>query len=311
MSDYDKELSIAIEIVKKASEITEWFRKSGFEIYKKYDKSTVTMADFASQIYIISKLKELFPRDQIFAEEDELNLVDHKAEEAIEQCFRDLNIDNIIDFKAMLNYRGKPSPRQWNVDPIDGTLGYQKDLSYAIGICLVEKSDQKISVIGVPNYNGNGSAIFSAELYQGAKASYRGSDFNTIHVSTQNDIKKARMCHSLHYDMPWVVQFADKTGITERIQLDSMAKFCMIADGSYDIYIKPIMGFEAYSWDYCAGDLLVREAGGIVTDLDEERLIFENNKCILRAPGILTTNGILHREVADIIRKTFFSIETN
>jgi len=268
------------------------------------------MADFASQIYIISKLKEHFPKDQILAEENESALIDDEAEKTIKDCYKELNISGITDFKEALNYRGVSSNHHWNVDPIDGTIGFVKNLPYAIGICLIEKSDIKISVIAVPDYNDRGLAIFTAEVYQGAKASYGGSDFKAIHVSSQNDLKEARMCHSLHYDMPWVVKFADKVGIKESIQLDSMKKFCMIADGSCDIYIKPITGFEAYTWDFAPGCLLVREAGGMVTDLDEERLIFQNEKCILRAPGIITTNGIFHGDVSDIIRSSFFSIDS-
>jgi 3'-phosphoadenosine 5'-phosphosulfate (PAPS) 3'-phosphatase len=310
MSEYNREISKAIEIVKKASEIAEWYKKSGFKIYKKQDNSPVSMADFASQIYIISKLKEYFPKDQIFAEESESSLIDDEAEKTIKDCYSELNISGITEFKEALNSRGASSNRHWNVDPIDGTIGFQKNLPYAIGICLIEKSDIKISAIAVPDYDDRGLAIFTAEVYQGAKASYGGSDFKPIHVSSQNDLKEARLCHSLHYDMPWVVKFADKVGIKERIQLDSMRKFCMIADGSCDIYIKPITGFEAQAWDFAPGALLVREAGGIVTDLDEERLVFQNEKCTLRAPGIITTNGILHEKVADIIRSSFFSIDS-
>ncbi|TFF89746.1 MAG: hypothetical protein EU548_06565, partial [Promethearchaeota archaeon] len=284
------------------------FRKSGFEIFEKDDSSPVTIADFASQIYITSKLKELFPMDQIIAEEDEISLIDDKVRKAIRDCYRDLNINDRGELKGILNYRGQPSDRVWSVDPVDGTMGYKKNLLYAIGLCLMEKSDQKICVIGVPDYNEKGLAIFTAEIYQGAKVSYGGADFKPIHVNTQNDIKKARLCHSLHYDMPWVVQFAEKIGIKDRVQLDSMAKFCMVADGSCDIYIKPITGFETSTWDFAPGDLLVREAGGMVTDLDEERLTFKDDKCILRAPGIIGTNGLLHNEVADFIRINFFSI---
>lgn len=310
MSEYNKQLSKATEIIKKAAEITEWYKKSGFKIHKKQDNTPVSMADFASQIYIISKLKEYFPNDQIFAEENDSALIDDEAEKTIKDCYNDLNISSIPNFKETLNYRGISSNHQWNVDPIDGTIGFIKNLPYAIGICLIEESDVKISLIAIPDYNDRGLAIFTAEVYQGAKASYGGSDFKAIHVSSQNDLKEARMCHSLHYDMPWVVKFADKVGIKERIQLDSMKKFCMIADGSCDIYIKPITGFEVNTWDFAPGNLLVREAGGIVTDLDEELLIFQNEKCILRAPGIITTNGILHGDVSDIIRSSFFSIDS-
>ena len=55
MSRFKKELKFAVELVRKATEITEWFRKHGFESFLKSDQSPVTLADFASQLYIISK----------------------------------------------------------------------------------------------------------------------------------------------------------------------------------------------------------------------------------------------------------------
>ena len=192
--------------------------------------------------------------------------------------------------------------------PSIGSKGFMKGLTYAIGISLLVNSTTKICAISIPNYNEKGQAIFVAEFGQGAKVSYQNKNFESIHVSGQANIKNARLCQSLHYDLPWVTQFADKIGIQHRLQIDSMAKFCMVADGSYDLYIKPLMGFHIATWDYSQGDLLVREAGGKVTDLDEERLVFKNEKCKLRAPGIITSNGILHDEISVFIRDNFFSI---
>ena len=308
MSQFSKEISLAVNLVRKASEITEWFKKKGVESYLKKDRSPATVADYSSQIYILHRLKREFPEDQVIAEENETGLIDHHSAKQINECFTQLDIANISDLKNFLNYRGQTSSRQWTIDPIDGTKGFMKGLKYAIGIGLMVNSDTKISVISVPEYKKNGLAIFVAEQGQGAKASYEGKDFEAIHVSDQKILKKARLCQSLHYDLPWVTQFADKLGIEKRIKMDSMAKFCLVADGSYDLYIKPIMGFRAFTWDYGPGDLLVREAGGKVTDLDEERLTFEEEKCILKAPGIITSNGALHDEVADFIRDKFFSI---
>ncbi len=308
MSQFNKEISLALNLVKKASEITEWLKKKGVKTYIKKDQSPATVVDYCSQIYILNQLKENFPDDQIIAEENETGLIDDNTSERIKECFNELEIYDISDFKGLLNYRGQSSTRQWTVDPIDGTKGFMKGLTYAIGIGLMVDSDPKVSVICVPEYNENGLVIFVAEQGHGAKASYGGKEFKSIHVSSQDNIKNARLCQSLHYDLPWVSQFADKIGIKERIKLDSMAKFCLVADGSYDLYIKPIMGYRAYSWDYSQGDLLVREAGGKVTDLDEERLRFEHENCLLRAPGIITTNGILHDEVSVFIRDNFFSI---
>ncbi|MFX1594951.1 MAG: 3'(2'),5'-bisphosphate nucleotidase CysQ, partial [Promethearchaeota archaeon] len=58
---FNKELKISIELVQKATLITEWFRKKGFKSFIKSDQSPVTLADFASQNYIISMLKDYFP----------------------------------------------------------------------------------------------------------------------------------------------------------------------------------------------------------------------------------------------------------
>ena len=81
MSQYNRELKFAIDIVRKASIITEWFRKKGIESFsfKKSDQSPVTLADFASQIYLISQLRESFQDDQIIAEEENIEFIDLKA----------------------------------------------------------------------------------------------------------------------------------------------------------------------------------------------------------------------------------------
>ena len=206
MSQYNREISLAVDLVKKASEITEWFKKKGVESYLKKDRSPATVADYSSQIYILSRIKENFPEDQVIAEENEAGLIDDNSANQIKECFNHLNIDGITDIKNLLIYRGQKSTRQWTVDPIDGTKGFMKGLKYAIGIGLMVNSDPKISAISVPEYKKKGLAIFIAEQGQGAKVSYEGNNFESIHVSSQNNLKKARLCQSLHYDLPWVTQ---------------------------------------------------------------------------------------------------------
>ena len=95
MTEYSKELSLAIDLVKKASEITEWFKKKGTEAFLKRDHSPVTLADFSVQIFILSQLKERYPQDQIIAEESESNLITTKSEKSIKECFKALGIEDI------------------------------------------------------------------------------------------------------------------------------------------------------------------------------------------------------------------------
>ena len=305
MSQYNRELKFAINIVRKASIITEWFRKKGIESFsfKKNDQSPVTLADFASQIYLISQLREYFQDDQIIADEENIEFIDLKAENLIKQCFEELNINELEILKENIRYHGKSSERQWTIDPIDGTIGYQKGLSYAIGVGFMIESNPKICAIAVPNYNEEALAIFSAEKNQGAQVSYNKNVFKPIKVNQNEDIYKIRLCHSLHYDQPWVLNFAKNIGIRSFIQIDSMAKFCMVADGTADLYLKPLDPEHSFTWDFLPGDLLVREAGGSVTDLNGERLKFKERKCLWTKPGIIASNSRLQKKIIELIKR--------
>lgn len=297
MTEYNNELSLATELVKVATEITEWFRKEGFESFQKENDSPVTLADYASQIYIINKIKERFPNDQIIAEENVSTIIIKPVQEDIIRCYNSLNLELTEEFKIILNDKGNLSRRQWTVDPIDGTKGFQKNLSYAVGIGFMIKSELIVAAIGVPNYNKEGKAIFIAEKNQGTRASYGGKEFERIFVSKNKNIQKAKMCHSLHYDKPWVIEFARKAKIDKLIQMDSMAKFCMVADGTADLYIKPMDKSRSFSWDFLPGTLIVNEAGALIFDLNGQDINFKDEKCIVTAPGLVASNLNLHQDI--------------
>jgi 3'(2'), 5'-bisphosphate nucleotidase len=298
---YNKESELAIDLVKKAYKIPEWFKEKGFKSFEKRDQSPVTLADLASQIYIIHNLKAKFPEDHILAEE-EGSLINTKSEELIYECFDDLKI-KVEDIKETLNYRGSLSAREWTVDPIDGTQGYVKGLSYAIGIGFMEESEPKTSAISVPNYNDEGLAIFSAIRGIGAFASYGGKKFKKLKVSNQDSLKDAVLCISLHYNKPWVLEFAKDVGINKLIRIDSMLKFCKIADASADLYIKPIDLEHSFSWDFLPGYLIVREAGGKVTDSINRSIWFKGDALRWSEPAVIASNGIIHDKVVNHLKK--------
>ena len=302
MSRYHEELTLAINIVKNASKLTEWFKSHGFQSYKKRDKSPVTLADFASQIFILSQLKEKFNEDQIFAEE-ESSLLSKDIEILINKCFTEINIKLNEEFSSLLNYRGPQSSRQWIVDPIDGTKGYLRGLSYAVGIGLMENSDPKICAIGVPNYKNEELAIFIAERGKGAQASYGDKEFTPIHVSHENNLSSSIMCQSLHHNKQWINKLAEMLGANKIISMDGMGKFCMVADGSADFYVREMNLDYSFSWDYMPGDLLVREAGGTITDLNYKSLTFKEDKCKWTEPSLIASNGILHDNIISNIKK--------
>ncbi|MFX0149082.1 MAG: inositol monophosphatase family protein [Candidatus Hodarchaeota archaeon] len=306
MADFNEELNLATYLVNVATLITDWFRNEGFESFQKDDNTPVTLADYASQLFIINELKEKFPKDQIIAEEKFNTYLNKNTQDAIRKCYESLGLDFIEDVKEILNYRGSLSSRQWTIDPIDGTKGFQENLTYAVGIGFMLKSELCAAVIGVPSYSKSGKAIFIAEKDQGTKASYGNGNFVSVCVSKEENIESARMCRSLHYDKPWVDDFAYLAKIKRFFQIDSMAKFCMVADGTADLYIKPLDKNRSYSWDFLPGTLIVEEAGGIVSDLKGKNVIFKNEKCLANNPGLIASNGILHEEILILLKEINF-----
>ena len=302
MSEYEEELKLASKLVNEAIKISEWFRSSGFTSFEKSDKTPVTLADMATQIFIVSNIKEVFPEDQIIAEEDS-SFIDKETKGMIMKCFKELRFSSLKNIKEILNYKGSKSTRQWTIDPIDGTKGFQEGLSYAIGISFRANSDTKICAISVPNYDGKTTGLFTATKGEGARASHEGSTFKPIKVSSQSSLKNASLLHSLHYDKPWVEKFAEIANIEHKTRADSMLKFCKIAEGSADLYLKPIDKEHSHSWDYAPGDLLVREAGGEVTDLKGNSISFKDERCISETHGLVVSNGLLHDDVLKILKE--------
>ncbi|GAG74822.1 unnamed protein product [marine sediment metagenome] len=123
-----------------------------------------------------------------------------------------------------------------------------------------------------------------------------------IRVSNKNDFKKFRICHSLHYNKPWVLDFARSIGVSNFIPLDSMAKLCMVADGSSELYIKPMNMQRSFTWDFLPGELLVKEAGGKITDIRGNPIQYVNDKCKITAPGLIASNGIKHEELLSYLK---------
>ncbi|TFF94789.1 MAG: hypothetical protein EU543_00390 [Promethearchaeota archaeon] len=305
MVKYDREISLAVDIGYQAIKITENLRQNISKYYQKLDETPVSIADLAAQIYIIWQIKTHFPFDQIIAEEANVELLDESAIELIEKTFSLLNIKDITDLREILLYRGNNSDRQWTVDPIDGTKGYQTGGYYAIGIGMMVKSIPKVAMIAIPPLDHHKSMIFKAIQNEGAWSSPDRKTFKEIKVGSQNKLSKSKICHSLHFDLPLTEKFMKEAGIQDSVAMDSMIKFCEVAKGNCDIYFRPTSrGINA--WDIVPGDLLVREAGGIVTDFKGNLLRYDGNKLKLTTPGFIATNKYLHPKILNILKEKFY-----
>jgi 3'(2'), 5'-bisphosphate nucleotidase len=91
------------------------------------------------------------------------------------------------------------------------------------------------------------------------------------------------------------------------IRMDSQVKYALLAAGEGEIYLRLLspnrLDYKEKIWDQAAGSIIVEEAGGVVTDLDGERLDFSQGRTLKINRGICASNGIIHDRILEAIRK--------
>ncbi|TKX21284.1 3'(2'),5'-bisphosphate nucleotidase [Elsinoe australis] len=231
----------------------------------------------------------------------------------------------MLDIIDKGNSKGGAKGRIWALDPIDGTKGFLRGGQYAVCLGLMVDGDVKVGVLGCPNLPGDDSApltesigkdasdeegkgvLFGGVLGQGAtsRPMTKGklAKEQSISMSNISDLKNATFCesveagHSSHGDQ---AQIAQKLGITKAsVRMDSQAKYASIARGAGDIYLRlPVRkDYQEKIWDHAAGDLIVREAGGEVTDAEGKRLDFSIGRTLAKNKGVVAAPKKVHSEV--------------
>ncbi|KAF1349792.1 3',5'-bisphosphate nucleotidase-like protein [Delphinella strobiligena] len=225
---------------------------------------------------------------------------------------------------------GGDKGRIWALDPIDGTKGFLRGGQYAVCLALMVDGDVKVGVLGCPNLPVDDSValtedlganasdaegkgvIFSAVLGQGATSRPLAAGAlqkeQPIHMSKITDLGAATFCesveagHSSHGDQ---ADIARKLGITKpSVRMDSQAKYGSIARGAGEVYLRlPVRkDYQEKIWDHAAGDLIVREAGGEVTDVAGNRLDFGQGRTLARNKGVVAAPKPLHAEVLAAVK---------
>ena len=79
----------------------------------------------------------------------------------------------------------------------------------------------------------------------------------------------------------------------------------MLARGEASIYLRlpTRKDYEEKIWDHAAGYMVVKEAGGKVTDCMGQELDFSLGRTLKNNTGIVGTNGKIHEEVIKAVKK--------
>lgn len=155
-----------------------------------------------------------------------------------------------------------PTKQQWVIDPLDGTSNFLRGFPhFAVSIALVEKGEPVLGVVFDPLRD----ELFTAEKGRGALLNDR-----RLRVTPRKGIEGALIAtgfpfrqRKLFDDHLNMVKALLKTGEDLRRTGSAALDLAYVACGRFDAYFE--MGLQP--WDMAAGVLLVREAGGQVTDM--------------------------------------------
>ncbi|KUI52987.1 3'(2'),5'-bisphosphate nucleotidase [Cytospora mali] len=239
-----------------------------------------------------------------------------------------------LDIIDQGNSKGGSKGRIWAIDPIDGTKGFLRGGQYAVCLALMVDGDVKVGVLGCPNLpvddsdaltvdigsnatdEGRG-VIFSAVQGQGASSRPLGTgalkEGKPIAMKPINKMSEATFCESVeagHSSQGEAAQIAAKLGITNpSVRMDSQAKYASIARGAGDIYLRlpTSKTYVEKIWDHAAGDLIVREAGGQVTDVSGNRLDFSVGRTLANNKGVIAAPAPYHDQVLQSVKEVLGS----
>jgi len=268
-------------------------------------------------------------RDQIWTLVKNTTLTDSSAEKVLGGPIE--SIGAMLDAIDAGNSAGGNGGRIWALDPIDGTKGFLRGGQYAVCLALMVDGDVKVGVLGGPNLPVDDSAeltaesgvdqtdaegkgvLFSAVVGHGARSRPLGTagleGSRPIQMKPVQDITQATFCESVeagHSSHGNQFAIASKLGVTKpSVRMDSQAKYGSIARGAGDIYLRlPVRAdYQEKIWDHAAGDLIVREAGGEVTDTLGRHLDFSKGRTLEENKGVVAAPKAIHSHVLDAVKE--------
>ncbi|MEK7554895.1 MAG: adenylyl-sulfate kinase [Patescibacteria group bacterium] len=185
----------------------------------------------------------------------------------------------------------------WIVDPLDGTRSFAEGKDdFVVMIGLVKNGTPILGVV----YQPAEDKLYEAIKGKGAFLTVKGTR-TKLSTSDIKESHEARYISSLHHGteasdiLPRILQITRR----ERVASNGV-KMGLIAEGRFDILFNPT--YKMGEWDTCAPQVIIEEAGGIVTGAFGQELVY-NKEVPLVPYGILATNGALHGKVLTAISK--------
>ena len=175
--------------------------------------------------------------------------------------------------------KGRTSDFCWIIDPLDGTHNFLHGHPHCcVSIALRHSTENGSEIIVAAVYDAIRNELFTARKGGGAQM-----DGRRMRVSDTSKLADSLLCtgfpaHSASDTKPWLKSFAAVLPRAQGIHRtgSSVLDLAYVACGRYDGFWE----FGMREWDIAAGSLLVREAGGLVTDISGDTDEFKSGNVI-------------------------------
>ena len=241
-----------INISVDAGEVILNYYNENVDVIYKDDKSPLTKADLASHKIITDSIKKITPDIPILSEEE------------------------FIDWKIRKKWK-----KYWLIDPLDGTKEFiKKNDEFTVNIALIENNRPILGVIYTPALN----ELFYSIKNFGSYKILTKKKLNTLKEAKRISINKKKsnkikIVGSRSHSNPILDKWINKNfNEFDILQKGSSLKFCLIAEGSADIY--PRFG-PTSEWDIAAGHIILEEAGGKLKSIDNKEILYNEKENIL------------------------------
>ena len=171
------------------------------------------------------------------------------------------------------------------IDPIDGTIAFLKNRPhFTICAAIVTEGRPCCGVV----YNPISDELYSAQL--GAGAHRNGT---AIHVSSRETLEGCALLgdRSQFTQAPWPpMHVQNRNSVAYRLVL--------VADASADASVSLTAKRD---WDLAAADIILHEAGGLLTDARGAALIY--NRPVTKQASLVAANPVLHAAIIGLLRQ--------
>lgn len=244
----------------------------------------------AGKFILTERQKFAIENVEVKGHNDFVSYVDKGAEKLIVE-----ELKTILPIAGFITEEGTEkrddNPLKWVVDPLDGTTNFIHGVPcFAVSIALICKEEPLIGVV----YEINQAEMFSAWKNGGAYLNGQ-----SMAVSRCTTVKDSLLATGFpYYDYHLIDEYLElfkhlmQNSHGLRRPGSAATDLAYVASGRFDAFYE----YSLSPWDVGAGILLVREAGGIVTNFsgDDDALFTEE---------IVAANSQIHAELLALVRR--------